>query len=272
MLKPPHDRYQRIFLYHLDLPYLPDLDDPDLIGAWLEGDSAILVFHSEKDRLLQEICAAHGCAVVYQADLDYSEWETGHEITPFTAGPLTVAPAWNPDPADIRLDPSVIFGSGFHPTTRLCLEALIAHAYSHLDAKHSALDLGCGTGLLAIAAAKLGFAEIMAVDNNSLACQVTTANTVRNQVDKTVSVRCLDLIRDCPKTEGIDLVMANLHHDVLLELFARQNFWQSRFYILSGFFVSREELLLAALPPRRFRFVERRRREKWALWVLQRTD
>ena len=65
------------------------------------------------------------CSVVYEADLDSTDRESGLEVSSFSVGPRTVSPVWEDVPAQIRLDPSVIFGSGFHPTTRLCLDSLV---------------------------------------------------------------------------------------------------------------------------------------------------
>lgn len=267
MLRPPHIRYHRIYTYHLDRAGLPAFDDPDLIGVWEEDGTAILFFHASRAELVQELCRASGARLVYQADVDYDDWEAGRQLIPFTAGGLAIAPLWEEGPADIRLDPSVIFGTGFHPSTRLCLEALGRRL--HHGGAGSLLDLGCGTGLLAIAAAKLGVKRILAVDHNSLACQVAARNAAENGCAERVRVRQLDLRRELPE-EDADVLVANLHHTLLLELFVRPGFWRAETYILSGFLPSAEEALLAALPERELRFVERGREEKWCLWMLER--
>lgn len=270
MLRPPYTRYERLYTYHLSLAALPVFDDPDLIGTWLEDDTAILFFHRPKEQLIARLCRESGARVIYQADLDYTDWEAGRAIAAFTVKDLTVAPVWDPTAAEIRLDPSVIFGSGFHPTTRLCLTGLLQSLATPEIAIHSALDLGCGTGLLAIAAAKRGIQHVTAMDHNRLACQVAQANAALNGVASRVRVEQVDLRVNPPPAAGHDLVMANLYKGLMAELFQRESFWQARYYILSGFIPAMEEELLQMLPIERLRFLDRRQEERWCLWVLVR--
>jgi len=269
MLRPPYTRYNRLYTYHLDLKDLPAIDDPDLIGTWIEDETAILFFHRPKERLVKALCEASGATVLYEADLDYTDWEAGREIEPFTVGGLSVAPIWEKAAADISLDPSVIFGSGFPPSPRLCLEGLLKYTTSPEITISTALDLGCGTGLLSIAAAKRGVQRITACDNNRLACQVADANCRANGVQDMVTVLEADLRLQCPDTK-VDLVMANLYKGLMLELFQNPDFWQAKLYLLSGFIPGMEEDLLAALPPSGITFLERKRNDRWCSWVLLR--
>lgn len=267
MLRPPHTTYRHLYTYHLDLAGLPTVIDQDLIGAWVEDGTTILFFHRPKEKLVNKLCADNGAKLIYEADLDYADWEAGREIGPFTVGGLRVAPVWEKGQADIRIDPSVIFGSGFHPSTRLCLETVCKYAASPEISLNTSLDLGCGTGLLAIAAAKLGIGRISACDHNPLACEVAKANCLLNEVDKAVTVGKVDLTRQCPDT-AVDLVMANLYKGLMLELFSRPSFWRAKLYLLSGFIPGMEEELLAALPAKGITLLERNRSENWCGWVL----
>jgi ribosomal protein L11 methyltransferase len=266
MLKPPHIHYSRLYTYHIDGTGLPTPADPDLIGSWEEDGKTVIVFHTARDGLVENLCRHSGLKLFYRAELDYNEWEMGREIVPFTVGPLTVAPIWDPAPASIRIDPSVVFGSGFHPSTRLCLESLV-NFHARLPEHFTALDLGCGTGLLAVGAARLGAAAVMAVDHNSLACAVTRQNASYNSVESRIQVRQVDLRKKLPSTRA-DLLIANLHHELLATLFENPSFWQARLFILSGFMPGEEETLLAALPDQPPPFLARRLLEKWCVWVL----
>ena len=268
MLRPPYQSYDRLHVYHLDKADIPAFADPDLIGIWIEDDCAVLFFHRAKDRLVAELCFRHHCNVVYQADLDYCDWEAGQFISSFTVGGITVSPVWEKGPADIRLDPSVIFGSGFHPTTRVCLETVISYLRSPEAGIKTMLDLGTGTGLLSIAAARFGAEKITAVDNNPLACEVARANCRLNQVAERIDIREMDLRKDKPQTSGCNLVVANLYRGLLEQLFQTPSFWEADLYILSGFMQSMEADLLAELPAGQLRFLDRKRSDKWCIWVL----
>ncbi len=270
MLRPPHQRYHRLYVYHLEMDILPEINDPDLIGGWLEDGKPILFFHHDKQQLVDRLCQEHNGTVFYQADLDYKDWEAGHEITAFGVDDLTVAPVWEDTPADIRLDPSVIFGSGFHPTTRMCLAMLLKYLSAPELPHRTMLELGCGTGLLAIAAAMRGVEKITAVDYNSLACDLVASNAKINGVNNKIVVEQRDLLKGLPNTK-VDLVVANLYRDLLRQLFQNKEFWQGNLYIISGFISGMEEELLAALPEKGFRFLERLRTDNWCLWVLIRT-
>jgi ribosomal protein L11 methyltransferase len=270
MLKPPHTSYARVYTYHLEGTGIPSVTDPDFIGMWVEDDRTVLIFHQPKEELVSDLCHRFDCRLFYQADLDYADWEMGREVEPFRVGLLTVAPIWSQEKADIKIDPSVVFGNGFHPSTRLCLEAMVKY-YSGLPQNFTALDLGCGTGLLAIGAARLGASSVQAVDYNSLACDVTKQNTAYNQVESIVSVVQLDLRRQMVATD-VDLILANLHHELLGKLLQEPSFWQARLYILSGFMPGEEEHLLAALPNPSPPFLERRRQDKWCVWIMGRLN
>ena len=105
-------------------------------------------------------------------------WRSFHH--PVTAGGLWVGPPWEeaPDPARaVVIDPGRAFGTGAHPTTRLCVELLAT-----TTPRGSLLDVGCGSGVLAIAGARLGFAPVVAVDVDAVAVETTRVNSAANGV------------------------------------------------------------------------------------------
>jgi ribosomal protein L11 methyltransferase len=145
---------------------------------------------------------------------------------------IVIRPTWRrhrrqPDDVVLSLDPGMAFGTGLHPTTRLCLAALEMLADegllgSRAGAGHSAgpgagrvLDVGCGSGILAIAAAKLGTRELLGVDTDPIAVESTIANARRNGLTRQIHARRGSL----PTGEGpFDLVLANLIASLLVRL------------------------------------------------------
>ena len=108
-------------------------------------------------------------------------WEDGWRAfhRPARVGGLWIGPPWErPDPGEpaVVVDPGRAFGTGAHPTTRLCIELLAR------SERGSLLDVGCGSGVLAIAASRLGFGPIRAVDNDPVAVETTIANAAINNV------------------------------------------------------------------------------------------
>jgi ribosomal protein L11 methyltransferase len=125
-----------------------------------------------------------------------------------------VGPPWQAAPDDalaVVIDPGRAFGTGAHPTTRLCLELLLDLP------RTSMLDVGCGSGVLSIAAARLGFGPIVAVDVEAPAVDATRANAAANCV--AVEARCLDALVD-PLLEA-ELVVANIALAAVTALAAR---------------------------------------------------
>lgn len=276
MLRPPHTSYDQLHVYYLDRRDLPAVDDPALIGIWIEDETAILFFHQERGELVSRICQQCGARIIYQASLEYRDWEAGVQVTSFTTAALSVRPVWEAAgtaPAglvEIVLDPSVIFGSGFHATTRLCLETLESLLLEQGRQIRSVLDLGTGTGLLAIAAARLGAERVLALDNNPLAVEVARKNVALNDCGDRVRVEQADLLDNgLPATGGYDLVIANLYKGLLTQLFANEVFWQGQMYLVSGFLPGMEAELLSALPAGSIRMLYRGRREQWRLWLLR---
>lgn len=143
---------------------------------------------------------------------------------------LHLRPPWEePTPGagveDLVIDPGQAFGTGAHPTTRLSLELLLG-----LDPSGSFADLGCGSGVLAIAAAKLGFAPITAVDCDRAAVRATLEGAERNGVDLD-RVGLANLRAEAPP--AADVVAANLMRPLLLQV-ARRMEVSPRALIVSG--------------------------------------
>jgi ribosomal protein L11 methyltransferase len=135
---------------------------------------------------------------------------------------LVIRPTWRrhraaPDDVVLALDPGMAFGTGLHPTTRLCLAGVERWADQGRVAGAAALDVGCGSGILAIAAGRFGAASVLGIDTDPIAMQSTIENAKRNDLSSVITARRGSL----PVAEGpFDLVMANLIASLLVELAA----------------------------------------------------
>lgn len=174
------------------------------------------------------------------------EWRRFH--VPVLVGPLWIGPPWlqpHPGTTPVAIDPGRAFGTGAHETTRLCLELLLEVE------RGSFLDVGCGSGVLAIAAASLGFAPVVALDVDESAVDAARRNAEANGVDLTVE--CADATSDSlPES---DVAAANVTLAAVEALGARI---ETKRLLTSGYLVADEP----RLP--RFRRLERRTGERFA--------
>ncbi|MEJ2508285.1 MAG: 50S ribosomal protein L11 methyltransferase [Gammaproteobacteria bacterium] len=134
---------------------------------------------------------------------------------------LWICPSWHnppePEAVNILLDPGLAFGTGTHPTTALCLEWLDAQARAGTLNGASVLDYGCGSGVLAIAAALLGAEQVFAVDNDPQALLATRANAAANGVESRIEVAAPEAL----PARQFDVLVANILAGPLIELAAR---------------------------------------------------
>jgi ribosomal protein L11 methyltransferase len=194
----------------------------------------------------ERLWQAFGGARAEDVTADWRErWKQFHR--PVQIGSLWIGPPWSERPAGataVVIDPGRAFGTGAHPTTQLCLELLLGLQPG------SVVDLGCGSGVLAIAAAKLGFGPIVALDADTHAVAATDANAAVNGVD--VTARHADVLAD--NLPAADIAVANITRAVLVTLAPRL---RCRWLVSSGYLASEP----TSLPP--FEHVRRVAREGW---------
>jgi ribosomal protein L11 methyltransferase len=199
-------------------------------------------------------------------------WREFHRPLVLGGGALAVRAPWHEPTgarAEVVIDPGQAFGTGAHITTRLCLEALLDAAAA--GARGALVDVGCGSGVLAIAAARLGFTPVAALDHDPAAVQATRANARANGVE--VRARRLDLRRDAlPALSGVT-VTANLLRPLLLTLAERLGadaLGAPRLLIASGLLAGEADEIAAAFATHAG-LIERARqtRGEWAALVLE---
>jgi ribosomal protein L11 methyltransferase len=223
---------------------------------------------------LPALRAAAGAALVDVttteiADDWSSRWRTFHRSVTI-GGRLHVRPPWTdaPDPGagllDIAIDPAQAFGTGAHDTTQLCLELLLS-----LGTPTGALvDLGCGSGVLAIAACKLGWDPVLGVDHEQASVEATRDNAAANGVKLTA--RHADLLRDGP-VPAAPTIVANLMRPLLLHVAAAGFAGEPpRVLVVSGLLAHEADVVASAFAHHGLRERERRHGGEWAALTLVR--
>jgi ribosomal protein L11 methyltransferase len=244
--------------------------------------------------LLPDLQAAAGDALVEVSSTEVADdwterWKEFHR--PLVLGDrLTVRPPWEPvqptTSIDLVIDPGQAFGTGAHATTRLCLELLLELADGTAtqgnsrqripaSAEGALLDLGCGSGVLAIAAARLGWAPVLALDYDPVSVAATIDNAAINGVE--LEVRRHDLRSEA--TPVTPTIVANLLGPLLIE-WARQLAdppeptstaeQLPQTVIASGLLVTESERVAVAFAPLGLDVVARRERGEWAALLLAR--
>lgn len=211
-----------------------------------DGDSLTLALYVDESAVASIRAVFADTRVASVAPGWEDAWRTFHR--PVRAGGLWIGPPWErPDDGEpsVVIDPGRAFGTGSHPTTRLCIELLAR------SERGSLLDVGCGSGVLSIAGSRLGFEPVQAVDNDAIAVETTIANSVANGVS--IAARVLDGESD--ELPAADIAVANVLLAPVERILARLD---ARIAITSGY--------LAADLPRApgWKAVDRLELDDWA--------
>ncbi len=197
--------------------------DPGETKLWRETRVVgLFEADAEMERITERLKSAIGQPLAHLnvdplEDKDWTRaWMDAFKPIPFGQR-LWIVPSWHqptdPDAVNVILDPGLAFGTGTHPTTALCLQWLDTHPPAGLQV----IDFGCGSGILAVAAALLGASHVWAVDHDPQALIATRDNALKNGVADRITT-CLPA--DLPEIEA-DLMLANILANPLLELAPR---------------------------------------------------
>jgi ribosomal protein L11 methyltransferase len=202
------------------------------LKAWfLDPDQAAV------DAMLTEVGCVGTWGVV--PDVDWEEsWKVGFAPIQISER-LVIAPPWDAPPGSIVIEPGQGFGTGQHPTTKAALRALNGLA----DRARTALDVGCGSGILAIAAARLGLA-VRGIDVEPAAIKDALKNAAQNGC----SIH-FDTAPLCT-TRAADIVLANLHAELLVDLASELCERAGQWLILAGILADREHKVREAFDSR----------------------
>ena len=245
---------QDLYIYYLNGRIKADkaLFQENFIGNWQEEDDSFLFFSSPAPRQVHNLLDCQPqLSYIDSYCMSYEQW-LGEVFSTYESGNFRIIPPWEtstnitddfPAKREILLDPGLVFGTGTHSTTRDCLKALeLAAGAMDLN---TVIDLGTGTGLLALAAAKLGSERTVAIDLNFLAAQTAARNVRLNHLEDRVLVfqgKAQDVI-----AYPADLVIANIHYDVMRQIINSEGFLAKKRFIISGLLRSQAKEIAGSL-------------------------
>lgn len=238
--------------------------------CWLEALFALPAdFEQIRQQLLSADLALQGLQTDFLEDSDWINHWRQYAVEFCFAGRLWIVPKDAALPAGaensvvLRLDPGLAFGSGSHPTTRLCLDWL---AQQSLEGQYM-LDFGCGSGVLAIAGYLLGAARVVAIDHDPQALLATRENAAYNgMAESSLAVGTVDLLQN---ETAFDLVVANILATPLIELASQivSVLKPGGRLVLSGLLLEQAALVSAAYPELEFVTPAFEEDEQGASWV-----
>lgn len=188
---------------------------------------------------------------------------------------LLILPAWmsSPDPTrlPIKIDPGMAFGTGAHPTTRLILELLETHLPPHAEG----IDVGCGSGILSIAARKLGAPRLLGVDIDEASIRAARENAALNDIETESLLLARGSVKEILAGEfplrRAPLVMANILAPILIRLLEEglaSILAPGGVILLSGILEEQEESLLKTARRQRLRPIERKQQGDWVAFAM----
>lgn len=253
-----------LYIYYIRGTIDPDDPGPErnehFHGTWEEDGCSFLFFTSPEDALVQRIVEkTDGARFMDRFEMTVAQWH-GNGMEPFVVGDISVIPSWEyagPEKngrKQVVLDPGVVFGTGRHPTTEESLD-LMQSIIRHQPVR-TCLDIGTGTGLLSLAAAVMGVDRVVACDFNMLAVKTALANAKLNELEQ-------NILTVCGKGEELidtraDVLVANIHYDVMKILVETKGFYEKKWFVLSGLFNSQSEKVLSRLSDKPVTILERR--------------
>lgn len=264
---------------YTDLPRAEDTETVT-VRAYLPEDARLessLLALAERIAALRHAGAALGAGTIshsFVADEDWAETWKAYIHTEKIGERIVVRPTWeeytpSADEIVIELDPGAAFGTGAHATTAMCLRWL-----EHLVSPGMRVyDVGCGSGILAVAAAKLGAGEVIAMDYDPVAVSVAEENIRQNNVHNVVACES-DLLSACEGAAPAELITANIIADVIIRLFAQldRHLAPGGTLLASGIIDDRIADVEHAAAEHGFTVLDMTCEKEWAAMIIRRTS
>ena len=264
---------------YTDLPRAEDTETVT-VRAYLPEDARLessLLALAERIAALRHAGAALGAGTIshsFVVDEDWAETWKAYIHTEKIGERIVVRPTWeeytpSADEIVIELDPGAAFGTGAHATTAMCLRWL-----EHLVSPGMRVyDVGCGSGILAVAAAKLGAGEVIAMDYDPVAVSVAEENIRQNNVHNVVACES-DLLSACEGAAPAELITANIIADVIIRLFAQldRHLAPGGTLLASGIIDDRIADVEHAAAEHGFTVLDMTCEKEWAAMIIRRTS
>ncbi|MBC8590776.1 50S ribosomal protein L11 methyltransferase [Wansuia hejianensis] len=184
---------------------------------------------------------------------------------------IIIKPSWedfkcNANDLIVELDPGMAFGTGTHETTIMCTEAI----ESYMKPGDKVYDVGCGSGILSIVAAKLGASKVLGIDMDPNSVRISKENIIRNGVDDTIDIlegNLLDLI-----SEKANVIVSNIIAEIIvgMSLDIKEKLTDNGIFIASGIILDKIDLVKNALLSHDFKIIETKIMNEWACIVASR--
>ena len=256
----------------IDEDVLRHMSEDVLVKAYFKDDQTAqetLLLVQEKLREIGRLDLGFdaGSLAVEHTSVHEQDWAENWKkyYKPFRAGEhLVIKPSWETYEEKegdlvLELDPGMAFGTGTHETTFMCMEQLDRYVKPGCRA----IDVGCGSGILALAAAKLGATDVLAIDLDELAVKVAAENTKKNGLSSVVRVKHGDLLEN--SEEQADVIVANIIADVICFLCdpVKKHLLPGGVFICSGIIREREDDVQRALAQAGYTVCNRLAKGEW---------
>lgn len=251
----------------IDPKMIDEMPEDVQVKAWFESVEALRGLENCLKALPELTGMDLGTLAVSQQGVQEQDWSECWKqyYKPFRAGQhLVIKPSWenwNAAPGDliIELDPGMAFGTGTHETTAMCVEMIEKHYHGG-----KVLDVGTGSGILAIAAARLGADSVLGVDIDPMAVRVAQENVEKNGLSREIDIRQGDLVAGLDNVQ-CEFAVANILADVIALLAAplKAHLTANATFVCSGILKEREQDVVDVLTRNGYQLFDRMQKGDW---------
>ena len=253
---------------------LPPLDQNSIVGYFPDIDSSDIILekicHQTRQLIHLGILVTVCVDIVDEADWA-DAWKTYFNVTRIT-DKIVIKPDWKdytpaPDDIVIHLDPGMAFGTGTHPTTSMCIQLI----EQFLVPGSQFLDVGTGSGILMIAAAKLKAKHLTGIDTDEIAVEISRKNLEKNKVSPLLYTLACTTLDQTPKTP-YELIAANIIAQVIVDVMPdlEQRMAKEGIAILSGIIQERKPDVIAALDASHLQVIHEITQGEWVALAVRR--